>query len=475
MSAVETPVAMLAPHSVEAESSVVGVMLANPKVIGEVVGTLLEAEHFYLPAFKALFRAIVDAYYADEPTDALTIGELQAKTLARTWRSDEDEAVRTVVELAAGRKPFAANAIAHARLVKRDADFRALLDLAKAIERSVQLETDAPDEIAGLASQNAMRIATSTLLTHELVAFDDLGKRFVEDQRLQMRARAAGVELGAYFGLQFVDDYTRGLRPTELMVLAGEPGAGKSAVAWRCAHNFAERQMTRSLEERIGTLVLSLEMGEEQSNVRLAQTIGGVDGGRMREGKLEEKDLQRIMREWEGLKGLPLYFNFTSTLRGSQLRALVVEAIRRHNVGFVVLDHMRYFDMDGRWDSQLEHDEAKSRFLKEDIAKELNVAVLCLAHTTKGLDSDDKRPKLSNLRGSGQIAADADFVAFIYRPYLHATQKKIEEGKVLRTDAELIFAKNRWGLDGSVPFYFDPSTMAVADSVLFTPNEDGGF
>lgn len=451
------------PYSEEAESSVVGQLLSQPKTVGEVVATLLEPAHFYVPGYRALYGAIVDAYYADDPIDPLSIGELVSKPLSRSWKCTEAEAVGRVQQLAQGRgAKFAGHAVDHAKLVKRDADYRQLLDLSVEINRSVARESEQPAEIAGLASQKAMQVATNTLLTQEIVNYADLGRRFVTIQRTLMAARSQGVEVGAYFGLSFIDSFTRGLRPSELFIMAGEPGAGKSAVTWKASQLFAERQMKKPVEKRIGTLVLSLEMGEEPSSTRLAQAITELDGGKLREGRTDEDDLKKVIDEWNLRKDIPLFFNFTSTLRASQLRALVVEAIRRHNIGLVVIDHMRYFDMDGRWQNKLEEEEAKARFLKQDIATELNVAVICLAHTTKGIEStDDKRPRLSHLRGSGQVAAHADFVAFVYRPYNHAKREDIDEGRVKRTDAELIYAKNRHGLDGTARFHFDPSTMTV--------------
>jgi replicative DNA helicase len=448
------------PHSPDAEASVVGGMLAESRVVGEVIGTLLEPRHFYLPAMRALFHEIVAAYYADDPIDPLSIGELTSKTLSRAWRCEEAEAVRRVQTLASGRR--GSESVDHARIVKRDSDYRDLLDLAAKVQIAVAMEQENPDVVAGEVSQTAMQIATSTLLTHEILSFDDLGRRFEAQQRRLMAARAQGIELGAYFGLSFLDNFLRGLQPTELCIIAGEPGAGKSAVSWKATQNFGERQMQRPSDRRVGALVLSLEMGEEPSNVRLATANTGIDGGRMREGRTDEDDLHKIVTEWGKRKGIPVWFNFTSTLRSGQMRALIVEAIRRHNVGLVVIDHLRYFDMDGRFGSALEEEEAKARFLKEQIAKELNVAVIALAHTTKAIEStDDRRPRLSHLRGSGQVAAHADFVGFVYRPYNHAKREDIDEGKVKRTDAEMIWAKNRHGLDGTARFHFDPSTMNI--------------
>lgn len=448
------------PVSEEAESSTVGCLLAHPGEVGPVVGHLLEPRHFALAGYRVIYREIVESYYEDRPIDPLVVAEATGKTLERIWSCEEKDAVRTVVDLASGRPPDKAET--YANLVKRDSDYRALLNLSDEIKRLVGNEEDQPEEVAGIASQRAMQIATDSLLTHDIVDYQSLGRNFVQSQRTLMAARAQGVELGAYFGLSFLDSFTRGFKPTELFILAGEPGAGKSAVGWTAGQRFAERQMRKPQDKRIGTLILSLEMGEEPSSGRVAQLVTGLDGGKLREGRTDEDELQRVILEWGKRKDIPLYFNFASAMKASQMRALIVESIRRHNVGLVIIDHMRYFDMDGRFQSKNEEDEEKAKFLKQRLAKDLNIAVMCLAHTTKGIDNtEDRRPKLTHLRGSGQIAAEADFVAMVYRPYNHAKRDDIEEGRVNRTDAEMIYVKNRHGLDGTAQFKFDPSTMTI--------------
>lgn len=450
------------PHSPEAERAVLGrVMAKGHKVASQVVGTLLEPSHFYSPAHREIYEAINIAYYADEPMDALTIGELCAKKLARLWDVDENEAVGRVRDMADGQS-FSGEIANHARLIKRDSDFRLLLGLARSIEEAVAEEETSPEEIGGLVSQRAMRIATNTLLTHEIKSFGDLGREFVHEAQRMMDARARGVELGAYFDLPFIDSFLHGLQPTELWMLAGDPGAGKTSVAWVAALNFARRQMKQAPERRIATLVLSLEMGDLPSKIRLAQTLSGIDSGKMRDGSMTAVDLQRITKAWGVEKELPLHFNFTSSMKSSQLRAVVSEAIRRHNVGLVIIDHFRHFRMDGRYEKQIQEDDDKVLFLKESLAKDLNVAVICLAHTTKFSESNaNRRPTLSNLRGSGQIAATADFVSFMYRPYNHATEEEKSEGVVRETDAEMIWEKNRFGLDATEKFYFEPARMVI--------------
>lgn len=453
------------PHSPQAEASVVGQMLAAPRHVGPVVGTLLDPEHFYDPAAKAVYGEVVARFYADEPTDALSVARAVAKPLTRIWGGTENDAIKRVQELATGRK-FDGSPVAHADIIKRDAAYRNLLDLADSIYSAVESERETPDKLAGSVSHEAMRVATEGVLTNEIVSFDDVGQRVERRLRMLAAARAQGVEIGAYFGLSFIDSFTRGLRPSELMFVAGEPGAGKSAVTWKAAQLFAERQLNKPKERRIGTLVLSLEMADEPSEARLAQGITKIEGGKIREGRIEKADLQKLRDEWGKRAGLPLYFNYSSTMRASQLRAVCVEAVRKHNVGLVIIDHFRYVDMDppaaiGRWRSQMEAEEALARFLKQDLATELNVAVICLAHTVKLSGRDDPRPRLSDLRGGQMVSAHADYVAFVYRPFVHASEDDIDDGKVKRTDAEMIWEKNRHSIEGTARFYFDPSTMTV--------------
>lgn len=459
------------PFSAEVEGSVVGAMLARPKVVGEVVGTLLEPAHFHLPAFRSLYEATVSAYYAEEPIDPLTIGELCAKRLSACWNCDERAAVEKVRALAANATGNG-QVVAHARLVKRDFDYRELLSLAQTVVADVGEEDRSPEELAGMLAQRATQIATSSLLTHELVGFEQLGRNYIQHLRSLRAMRAAGMDVGVRFGFDFMDVWTRGLRPSYVYFLAGEQGVGKSGLAWCLALRFAERQLKKPEGKQIGTLVLSLEMTEEVSSTRVAQNLTGLDGGDLQEGAIDEQQLSEVIEAWRPRRKMPLWFNFSPAVRASQLRALIAEAIRRHNVGFVVIDHMRYFHMDDRrgYRSAADEDEAKAEFLHEGIAKELGVAVMCLAHTTKAIDdTDDRRPRLTHLRGGGMVSAHADFVSFLYQPYAHARQKDIEDGKVARTDHELIYAKNRHQLAGTAHLYFDPSVMEARDSSSVSP------
>jgi replicative DNA helicase len=450
------------PHNPEVEAGLIGRLLREPALIGEVVGTLLEVGHFHVGAHRVLYGAIVESFFADEPIDPTVIGELRAKPLSRLWSVPESQVASKVAELAQ-RAPDG-SPVDHARLIKRDADYRALLKLAEEIRGQVDAEQLSPEEIAGITSQTATAVATSSVLASEqLVSFGDAGRAYIVEARQAQRTREAGLELGAYFGLRAIDDFTRGLRGGEVLMGGGEPGVGKSAVWWRGALNFASRQAELPIDKRIGTLILSLEMSASTSSQRFASMLTGAAGTDLRTGDITADKLQTIVDEWRKRADIPLWLNYAPTLRASQMRALISEAIRRFNVGLVVIDHFRQWDLDRRLENKLDEDEEKVRFLKEQLAGGFNVAIVCLAHTRKPQPGSNGRPRMEDLRGSYQVAAHADFVGFVFRPAMYASQKDLDRGEVVDTDAEMIWAKNRHGTPGSRQFYFAPDRMFIAN------------
>jgi replicative DNA helicase len=450
------------PHNPQVEAGLIGRLLREPARIGEVVGTLLEVQHFYLAAHRLLYGAIIESFFADDPIDATVIGELRAKPLSRLWSVPEDKVASYVAAI--GTDAPSGSPVAHAHLIKRDADYRALLKLSDEIREHVEAEKLSPEEIAGVTSQTATAVATSSVIAQEqLVSFGDAGRAFILEARQAQQTREAGLQLGAYFGLRAIDDYTSGLRGGEVLMAGGEPGVGKSAVFWKAALNFAAHQGTLPVDKRVGTLILSLEMGASTSSQRFASMLTGTGGTDLRTGDFTADQLQAIVGEWRTRAEVPLWLNYAPTLRASQMRALISEGIRRHNVGLVVIDHFRMFDLDRRLENKLDEDEEKVRFLKEQLAGSFNVAVVCLAHTRKPQPGSNGRPRMEDLRGSYQVAAHADFVGFVYRPAMYAKQKELDAGEVVDTDAEMIWAKNRHGKPGSREFYFAPERMFIAN------------
>lgn len=449
------------PYSDEAEWAIISQMLTRQNAIAEVIGQQVEAEDFYRPDCRLLYETIVESYYADMPVDPVTIGERLRDPLSRQWCIDPQQVSQSLYQQAAPRAHLT-NATTYTKIVKDKSIVRRLGTLMDSIKYQMDDPEISPEELGDRLVSEASAITTGGKKRAEILDFGEVGAEYLRHLQRQRAAKQQGIELAVYTGLKFVDSWTKGLAPTELMFVAGEPGVGKSAITWAFAQGFARRQLLKPEEKRLGTLVLSLEMALIGSSTRLASSFAGIEGERLREGDITDDELSVIMEKFGAMETLPLYWNFASNFRASQMRALIVEAIRRHNVGLIVLDHFRMFDPDRRINNPNQEDEAKARFLKEDIAKDLNVAVVCLAHTVK-LPREDGRPRLADLRGSGQVAAHADIVAMMYRPWMYATDNEKLENVVSEEEAELIYVKNRAGELGTSHFLADMATMNIRD------------
>lgn len=466
------------PNDPQAEWSVVGQMLATPEVIGEIVGAQVEGDDFFQRDCRLIFEAAVEMHYSDEKVDPVTVGEKLRSALSTVWSCDEGEVAGRLYSATVYRQ-FNDSALDHARVIRRYGDLRRIQFVAEGALSAVREGVLTPEEIGDRMTTEASRITAGSQKRAEILSYYDVGVEYVKILRQTKAAREAGIRIGVYTELPFFDWYTKGLKPTELFMFAGEPGVGKSAVAWALAEAFARYQQKAHLarrsawvgehgnvesftDRRVGTLVLSMEMGLEPSGGRLAQAATGFDGGRLREGDISDAEMHTLIQRWAREKELPLHFNFAPNFRMSQMRAIIVEAIRKHNVGFIIIDHFRMFDPDRKVNNPNQEDEAKVRFLKENIAKELNVAVMCLAHTVKiSREGSDGRPTLRDLRGSYQVAAHCDIVSFMYRPIMYASENELNEGTISPTQAEMIYGKNRNGALGSMDFHADFSKMHI--------------
>lgn len=448
------------PASQRAEESVIGALLRSEEARNTIFGQGLDSAHFYFAPYRAVFDCIVERYYGDDPIDPLTIGELIGPRVAAGWKITEREAVDKVVALAKHDPEDTITTGEHAKVIKRHADYRSLLSLVSDKLNDILEENEEPDVIAGELSAVATRIVAGALVGNETLSYADLGRRWTQQKQQEIAARAQGIELGAHFGIPGIDKYLKGLRATELAIMGGDPGVGKSALAWVMARNFAIRQMRKPEDRRIGTLIWSAEMGEEPSSNRLAQAAAKTDGERLRTGSLTQLELREIAQKWADERGLPIWVNHSGELRETQLRAIVVDAIRRHNVGVLFIDHFKFIKTDEKFRDKNDADEQIVKFLKSTLAKELNLAVICLAHTTKG-EETKRRPVMDDLRGSKMISAFADFVMFPYHPWKHASQEKRERGLVAREEFEIIFDKARQAAPGTGEIWMDLSTMTI--------------
>jgi replicative DNA helicase len=455
------PDLLTAPTSAQTEWRVLAEMLTRPERIAEIVGVPLEQRDFSSPDTRVIFQATVERHYASRPIDALIVAELVRSELASYWSAEPSHVGALMEKRVTNAIGSSDSLLEHAHRLRDLSAKRQVMSICQHALADITDGKLAAGEIADRASTEMMQATAGSIRRSELLSWMDTGRSYVKELQRIRASVQQGIELGVMTGLPFVDNHTAGLAPGELCFIASEPGAGKTALAWACALGFGERQMRRG-DDRVGTLMLSMEMSLFASSMRVVANITGMDGTRLRRGDITAADYQRILREWKIREDLPIWWNFASNFRLSQARALIAEGIRRHNTGFVVIDHFRMLATDKHYQNGLDADEAKVRFLKET-AKDLNVAIMCLAHTVKlrPEGGESARPRLSDLRGSGMVTAFADQVAFIFCPYKYMT----EEERGLSYDGpqgmEIDWSKNRFGSPAIDKYRFVAENMKV--------------
>jgi replicative DNA helicase len=456
-----------APVSAQTEWRVLAEMLTRPERVAEIIGLPVEQRDFSSPDTRVIFATAVERHYAAKPIDALIVAELIRAELAQYWSAEPSHVGALMEKRVREATGSSDSLLEHAERLRQLSTKCQVMDICQhALGDIADGKLDAA-EIADRASTEMMQATAGSVRRSELLTWMDTGRQYVKQLQQVQASTQQGIDLGVMTGLPFVDTHTAGLAPGELCFIASEPGAGKTALAWACALGFAARQMRRG-DDRVGTLILSMEMGLYSSTMRLVSSITGIEGGRLRRGDISPQEYTHILREWKLRQDLPIFWNFASNFRLSQARALISEAIRKHNTGFVVIDHFRMLDTDRRYQNGLDADEAKVRFLKENIAKDQNVAVMCLAHTVKVRPEggESARPRLSDLRGSGMITAFADQVGFIWSPYKYMTRDERMEDFAAGPDSMSIeWSKNRFGSPAQDQYRFSAATMTVA------PNE----
>ena len=300
--------------------------------------------------------------------------------------------------------------------------------------------------------------------------------------------RSDGKVAGVSTGLTDIDTIIGGLHQSDLVILAGRPSMGKTALATNIAFNAAydryKRDDNNSAENSAGAVVgfFSLEMSAEQLAARILSEQTEIASDKIRKGLLTNEEFDKLVVASQTLHNLPIYIDDTPALSVGMLRTRARRLKREHDLGLVVVDYLQLMESAGKSDNRVQEIASITRGLKT-IAKELDVPVLALSQLSRAVEQrEDKRPQLSDLRESGTIEQDADVVAFIFREayYLERTQPiqrqdelpdkygerlfKWEErlGEV-RNQSEIIVAKQRHGPTGVVKLYFDGTYTRFGD------------
>ena len=422
------------PSSIEAERAVLGGLMLDASGWDRVVDRVRE-EDFYRRDHQLVFRAIAALIDANQPCDVLTVSEwLDAHGDAKV-----EGGLAHVGELAEST-PSAANVAAYADIVRERAVLREMIAAGSAIaDRAFRTEGRPAVELVEEAEQLVYAIGDRRRAAGGPEAIRDVLVGVMEriDELHQIEGHVTGVPTG----FVDLDRYTAGLQRGDLIVVAGRPSMGKTALALNVMESVA-------LRTQLAAVVFSMEMSSEQLTMRFMSSLGGIDAHKIRTGKLEDADWPRLTSAMTMLNESRIFLDDTADLTPTELRARCRRLKREHDIGLVVVDYLQLMHVPGTSENRATEISEISRSLKA-LARELEVPVVALSQLNRSLESRaNRRPMLSDLRESGAIEQDADVILFIYRDEVY-NDESTDKGK-----AEIIIGKQRNGPTGTVTLTF---------------------
>jgi len=454
------------PCNIEAEQALLGALLYDNGAYDRC--DTLRPEHFYEPFHARMFAAIESAVRKGQLAEPILIADKFANDPA----FEELGGLRYLADLV-DRAPSSAHARDFARVVSETAKRRELIRISGEIAQ--RAETPEDDDTAASLIEDAeaelYRLAESGQAAGGVVSFADAITGAV-----QMAAAAYerdGGLSGTSTGLIDLDRKLGGLHPSDLVILAARPSAGKTAlacnIAFHAARNYAYEQMpdgTRRTTAGGQVLFFSLEMSAEQLANRILAEVSGISGDRIRKGEIEAHEFGRYRDAAIEIQEAPLYIDDTGGLQMAKLAARARRQKRMRGLDLIVVDYLQLVTMGGKSENRVQEVSAITMGLKA-LAKELDVPVLALSQLSRQVEQrEDKRPQLSDLRESGSIEQDADMVLFLYREEYYLERSRPEpntagyEAWITKMDAcrgraDVIIGKQRHGPIGTVTLAFN--------------------
>ena len=469
------PAYRIAPHNVEAEQALLGAILVNNDAFYRV-SDFLEAKHFFEPLHQTIF---------DTAASLIRAGKVATPVTLKTFVTEADLGGMTVAQYLARLAAEATtiiNALDYGRTIY---DMSLRRDLIHIGEDMVNVAFDAPVDFAPRA-----QIEDAERRLYELAEqgrYDGGFQKFSQAMKtaLDMAANAYqrdGKLSGIATGLRALDAKMGGLQSSDLIVVAGRPGMGKTALATNIAYNIArahqdELQPDGSRKTVNGGIVgfFSCEMSAEQLATRILAEQTGIASSAIRRGGITQNEFDKIRDHTIELQNLPLFVDETGGLSISQLTARARRLKRQKGLDVIMVDYIQLLSGSGkRSDNRVQEVTEITTSLKA-LAKELNCPVIALSQLSRQVESrDDKRPQLSDLRESGSIEQDADVVIFVYREEYYLQNKEPRIGtpeyekwqldmSLVHGKAEVIIGKQRHGPTGTVELQFEGQFTRFSD------------
>ena len=424
------------PFSEEAEQAVLGGLMLD-KTAWDNVGDVITPDDFFRPDHKLIFESIASLCAEAQPCDPVTVSE----HLARLGKLNDAGGLAYLGTLTRDT-PGAANARAYAGIVKERALLRSLVTVGGEIASSVwNEEGETARDLVEQAERKIFAIAEGSSRGKGYVSAKQALPALIDqiDDLYNNPNKPRGLPTGF---IDF-DAKTGGLRPGDLLIIAGRPSMGKSTLAINMAEHAALKEGVRA-----SVAIYSLEMPAEQILTRMLSSVGSVHLGNIRSGKLSEDDWPRITGATKQLQDAKIFIDDTPALTPTELRARSRRIKREHGLDLIVVDYLQLMTVPGTKENRATEISEISRGLKA-LAKELSCPVIALSQLNRGVEQrENKKPVMSDLRESGAIEQDADMILLIYRDevYNRETPKK--------GVAEIDLAKHRNGEIGEIRLTF---------------------
>lgn len=426
------PAAPSIPHSREAEEAVVGAVLINPEVYYDVA-QFLSADDFYIHRHKWIWEAFTRLHEQRIPVDMLTVSE----ELDRTNQLGEIGGPAYLTSLV-NQVPSSLNAESYGRIVEGHSIRRKMINAANQIAALAYDEKSVVDTVMDEAEKAIFNVSERRL-KHDIQPIREVLSDYYD--RIDDLAKRPDDIMGVPTGFIDLDRMLNGLNQSDLIIIAGRPGQGKTGLLLSMAKNAA-------LTHKKHVAIFSLEMSNEQVVQRLISQETGIDSQRLRSGKLTEAEWPLFTHAIEVFSDTKLFLDDTPAITPLALRTKCRRLHMEYGLDLVIIDYLQLMGGDTRNDNRVQEVSYISRNLKI-LARELNVPVLTAAQLSRAVEQrTDKRPVLSDLRESGSLEQDADIVMFIYRP------DQYEKDTTKQNVAEIMVAKHRNGPVGSVELIF---------------------
>ncbi|MBP7336509.1 replicative DNA helicase [Niveispirillum sp.] len=467
------------PHNEEAEQTVLGAILVNNKAF-EKVGEFLRPEHFFDPANQKIYQAVLKMIDRGQVANPIT--------LKAYFEQDRD-----LSEI--GGPEYLARLAAAIVTVHNLEDYGRIIHDAYLRRQLIEVGEDMVNQAykhdIDVAANDQIEDAEKKLF--ELAATGDIKGDFIPFDRALTAAiataeaafRRSSHVTGVTSGLRDLDTKLGGLHPSDLLILAGRPSMGKTALATNIAFNAAKAHMLSGGKEGAPVGFFSLEMSAEQLALRILADQAEVSGDKIRRGEITATDFPKFVEASQYLARVPFFVDDTPALTITAVRTRARRLKRTHGLGLVVVDYLQLLRGGGSGRGEQNRVQEISEITRglKAIAKELDLPVIALSQLSRSVESrEDKRPQLSDLRESGSIEQDADVVMFVFREqyYLERAEpgRRPDESEDKYNDryaqwqdrlaqvhntADVIIGKQRHGPVGTVRLYFDGNYTRFGD------------